>query len=355
MTAPLEVAPRRVRRVPWEQGSDFHLSLESGTALLPWASGPHALWGSGRDALRALLAWGRDTRGWRRLLVPSYFCQHTLAAVAAEIELGVYPSGPLQPRPTPLAGRPGDVVLVVRTFGLGPSAEVTGGAVVVEDHSHDPTSPRAARSRADYAVASLRKTLPLPDGGVLWSPAGRALPPEIPMSRAHAGAVALRLSAMTLKRRYLVGEAIDKAEYRDLAVRAEREIAAGRISGISGFSRSRLPSLPTAAWRAARARNLQAFRDALGRPRGATLLPAPFAATLVFADPGRRDAVREALRVAGIYASVLWRLDAPVIEAIPPAHVSLSQRILSIHCDHRYGPGDLARVADRVNEALRWA
>jgi hypothetical protein len=41
--------------------------------------------------------------------------------------------------------------------------------LLVEDHSHDPFSPWAVGSSADYAFCSLRKTLPVPDGGLLWS------------------------------------------------------------------------------------------------------------------------------------------------------------------------------------------
>ena len=42
--------------------------------------------------------------------------------------------------------------------------------ILVEDHAHDPASAWATTSTADYAFSSLRKTLPVPDGAILWSP-----------------------------------------------------------------------------------------------------------------------------------------------------------------------------------------
>ncbi|MBC8067856.1 MAG: hypothetical protein IAG13_05930, partial [Deltaproteobacteria bacterium] len=44
----------------WEHGSDFHLASATGELAAPWIGRPHTLWGSGRDAMRALLAWGRE-------------------------------------------------------------------------------------------------------------------------------------------------------------------------------------------------------------------------------------------------------------------------------------------------------
>jgi hypothetical protein len=336
----------------WEQGSEFHFSLDAGSADLPWKTHPHDLWGSGRDALRALLAWGREAHDWRRLLAPSYFCQDVLAAARREIEVNVYESWPTQPGATQVEVRTGDVVLVVAMFGMRPLAAPSVPAAIVEDHSHDPLAPWAIDSRADYAIASLRKTLPLPDGGVLWSPRDLPVPRKGEVTVEHSAAVLERLSAMILKLHYLAGHETDKSGFRALAIQSERAIGAGAVSGISAFSRSRLPSLPTAEWRKARARNLQVFRSEIGDLPQITLLDAPFAAILIFDDRARRELVRERLIAARIYPSVLWSLDDPAVAGIPETHVDLSRRILSIHCDYRYTPDDMVRVASELRKAV---
>jgi len=60
----------------WEQGSEFHWpsALSPAAASISWPEAA-SFWGSGRDAFRALLLHGQQTRGWRRLWIPAYFCQ----------------------------------------------------------------------------------------------------------------------------------------------------------------------------------------------------------------------------------------------------------------------------------------
>jgi hypothetical protein len=336
----------------WEHGSDFPLSSDLGRATLPWSGRPHGLWGSGRQALRGLLEWGRDRHGWRRLLVPSYFCQHTLGSLTGSLPMEAYPCAPTQDGPTEVRTRGGDVVLAALVFGSPAMVVVEGSAVIVEDHSHGPGSAAASASQAHYAVASLRKALPLPDGGVLWTPRGLGLPDGPVATDAHRAAVLARLSAMLLKQHYLAGGDAPKEEWRAIFVESERHIGEGGPAAISDYARLRLGSLPIAHWAELRERNLAAFRGALGEPAGVELLDVPYAAIIVFADGEQREVVRRALQAERIYASVLWPLEEPAVAGIPDAHVSLSRRLLAIHADQRYGPDDMRRVAGAVRHAV---
>ncbi|MEP0213481.1 MAG: hypothetical protein ABJD66_09730, partial [Cellulophaga sp.] len=47
--------------------------------------------------------------------------------------------------------------------------------VIIEDHSHGWLSTGCLQSKADYCFASLRKTLPIPLGGILWKPNGQKI------------------------------------------------------------------------------------------------------------------------------------------------------------------------------------
>lgn len=342
--------PEPVRADRWEQGSTFDLDLEAGSAAYPWDAGPSTLWGSGRAAMRGLLAFGR-TRGWRRLLVPSYMCQTVAGSLVRELPAEAYPFDPISGPRGPVRTRDGDAVLVIHAFGRRMKPEIRGPGVVIEDYTHDLLAPWATASTAGYAVASLRKLLPVPEGGVLWSPRGLELPPERPATARHARGVADRLAAMTLKRLYLGGAGIDKDGYRALVVRGEAELDQGAISGISAYTRERLPTFPIAAWRERKAANLAAFRRAVDGTPGVTVLDAPFAATLVFDSPDRRQGVYRALIGERIYPAILWPLESPVIAAIPDRDVELSRRLMTIHADQRYGPADMERVADAVRRA----
>lgn len=350
---------------PWELGSEFHLRVaHAGDARPPPWEGQGLLVGCGRDALRLLLEHGQRERGWRRLWVPSYFCPEVVAA-ARETGLAVSAYGCLPlglPPPAacdpPRAG-PGDVVLQVNYFGLEARGVAAGalelaGAERIEDHTHDPCSPWARRSRADFCLASLRKTLPLPDGGALWSPAGHALPAAPPLRARHRAAAARKLVAMALKARYLEGRAVPKAVFRRLAAQAESALGVGPASAISAEARALLGGFPVERWRARRRDNHRLVTAALADVPGLRVAqPAdgergcPSSAMLVFASGALRDAVRAALLEAGVYPAILWPAQQGAVER------ALSARLLSLPCDMRYGARDVLRAAEHVRAALR--
>jgi hypothetical protein len=346
----------------WEHGSDFaYPDLAPDAPRAEWLPPRATYWHSGRHALRALLRALRPSR----VLFPSFYCQDVLDA-ADGVEVRAYALGPEDARvdAASLDLRPGDVLVVTNTFGLraAPPIElVPDGVVLVEDHTHDPMSAWARSSTADFAFASLRKWLPVPDGGVLWSPRGEAVPepPTFdPERHARFASITLdRLTGMLLKQRYLGGEAVSKDAFRARAIAGEAAIGRGDPAPMSPVSRAFLDVLPAPAWRAVRASNHDAFASALAELPGARLLTStsggrvPYAAVLCFDDPAKRDAVRSRLVEQRIYPAVLWPIDADRAPGIPPAHVELSRRILCIHCDHRYGPSDMERVAACVRGA----
>ena len=335
----------------WEHGSDFHLSTEVGSSRTPWDSHPMGLWGSGTDALRTLLRWGHSELGWNRCLVPSYFCQNVLRMLAPEIGLLAYEATPGRYPEAPAEWIEGDVLLSAALFGNAP-IEPPAGITVIEDHSHDPTGDHAHASKAHYAVASLRKTMPLPDGGVLWSPRDADLPAEVPTTPGHDTYSLLRLTAMALKQIYLAGGSVAHSGFRDLFVRSERGVWDSQPSGISAFSRQRLASLPHGRFRERRAENLEAFSAAFGTPPGLLVFKAPFSVLVVFEDPALRDRVRCELVERRIYTSILWPLDAAAVAGITPSDHAFSERVMSIHADHRYGPRDMHRVAKALLAVL---
>jgi hypothetical protein len=361
----------------WEQGSDFaYPEIASDAQLSPgrpgaadesrasWLPSGATYWHSGRHAFRALVR----SLAPRRVFFPSFYCQDVLDA-ADGAEVRAYADGPEDDRidPSALALHAGDVLVVTNNYGMrGASplrAPLPEGVVLVEDHTHDPLSSWARSSTADFAFASLRKWFPLPDGAMLWSPAKKRTieaPAFDPREHAVSAAITLdRLTGMLLKQRYLAGEAVAKDDYRARSIAGESAIGRGEPAPMSPLSRALLNALPALAWRAARARNHQAFATSLGPLPGVRLLTAsgdgssaPYAAVLCFDTPHTRDAVRAALVKANIYPAVLWPIDGTRAPGIPAAHVELARRVLCLHCDHRYGAGDMERVAQAVRGAL---
>lgn len=343
---------------------------------LPWPDDA-PLFASGTDALAALLRWGAELRGWSRLWLPSYFCPEVPAALRAwptGVDVLAYPDHDLWSSPDPAAAplAAGDVVVVANQLGVRrrPASDrlARTGVVLVEDHSHDLGSDWARSSVADYVFASLRKTLPIPDGGVVWSPLGLDLPPE-PITTG-GGPMAGRLASAIERRGRLVGTAADER----LQLRALARIAAAATPGpagaaapwppgspqrpgISPMSRALLAQMPLHAWRERRRANLETLTRAIGTPDHARILTPPrggvaFALSLVFDTAEAWARAWEALTARAVVPTVLWPLDPTRDPGTSDADADLARRILSIHADQRFDEADMVVLAAILREAL---
>ncbi|MBW1917917.1 MAG: hypothetical protein JRI57_07840 [Deltaproteobacteria bacterium] len=346
----------------WEHGSHFHLltSWPSTVSPMPWGDN-HSLYGSGRQALRALMEYGRANRGWRRLWVPSYFCQACIFCFTPLMEVKLYPDHPWEsgPQLDKIEPKPGDVLFVTNLFGLRAKPDM--GALdrsqmeVVEDHFHDPCSKWAWTSDADWCVVHLRKTLPVPDGGLLWSPAGHPLPPALPVTPEHQVVALEKLAAMALKTLYLEDYPIEKDNFRGLAVSGEDSLrtgcAIGKVSGMTSWSANVFPTFPIEIWRERRRRNHGIVSAGLADlPWVKVLQPVtdadtcPYAAILVVDSPERRSHLSQKLIAARIYPTILWPFEESATKEIPQVDIDFSQRMLTIHCDLRYTEADMEYV-----------
>lgn len=315
--------------------------------------------GSGRDALRLLYRHGCKELGWRRTYVPSYFCQEVISAIADEgLAVEVYFDDPRESIHAPRVKRD-EVVLIVNTFGLRPkwTRNDDNPSVVIEDHTHDPWSTWAKESHADYCIASLRKTLPIPDGGMLWSPKGLALPSVPELTYLHELAAARKLEAMIIKSMFLGGYTADKTMFRSSAISGEAGISTKELSSITPVSLAVLECINLELWRERRLANFRMFADKLAEhSQIAVMLPkspgsCPFSVVVICRDFLTRERLRYGLMQRRIFPAVLWPLEQSVLE-IPGDSVELSRRLMSIHCDGRYGEKDVFFVIHAIDEVL---
>jgi hypothetical protein len=321
----------------WESGSAFPLVL-GGERARPFGGG--RFFGSGRQALMALLAHGREEFGWTAVHLPTYYCPDVVDDVASVVDVKRYAASPEGDLAEPTPGGT-EVVVAVSYFGQPPVVPRSRGRALIVDATHDPVAPWLSTVGADVVFASLRKTLPLPDGGVLWSPARRALPAPAPATERHLAGAGQILAAMNLKAAYLAQGIGDKQTYLDLFTAGEecfRRCAPGEMSG---YSRAALRTFPIERWRARRIANIATLTAALS---GLDTIPSTFGVVLRFPSAEVRDLVRAGLIARRIYPAVLWDV------AEPAPHRELAERLLFLHTDFRSGPADLQRVARAVRE-----
>ena len=161
-----------------EFGSDFHYIdsfHKEGKRLCDYYTSAN-YYADGRQALIHLY----KSQGWERLWIPEYFCYDVIQSLKdAGLNLVFYTDLPDNSNDCDTLFaiqkkglfRHTDAVLRVNYFGMR-SYRCTSElpVAVVEDHTHDLLGDWSCKSTADWCVASLRKTLPIPEGGILWSP-----------------------------------------------------------------------------------------------------------------------------------------------------------------------------------------
>jgi len=342
----------------WEVGSEFDwpdVEWGGSSASRVWPAGE--LFSSGRAALLALAQLRGGDRP--RLHLPTFFCAEVVVALSGAYEVVRFSDLPSEDAPdfATLGARPGDHVLAVNYFGVRERTpwdewrrEHTD-VVVIENHTHAPLSAWARSSRSDYAVASVRKTMPVPDGALIWSGSGRPLPsPAAPPPR---GAYE-KLEAMLVKRAWLHGADGPKERFRELQVAGEGGLEHPSLCRATAATSQLLASLDAAALFDRRQRNVaDLLQRTSGLPErgwrplftswaeGAT----PFNFVLVCRTESLRDRLLEFLVTHAVFPAVHWR--APDDEPRADARArDLAGRVLTISADHRYGPADLRRVTE---------
>ena len=351
----------RATSIPHGIGGIFSLQDFPRKRLNPWPI-LRSFFASGRAALLALCRQWMEVHSQARLFVPEYFCSEVVCYLrSGGITVAFYTDNPQRVGPdfTSLTVSSWDMVLAVNYFGVRSSDGWTAWrddnpeVAFIEDHTHDPQSLWARSSSADFAFASLRKTLPVPDGAITWSPR------DLPLPEAVLGGVtfasSLQLAAMMHKRRYLdYGETRPELKHAFLRLqeRSENELSELRNGAMSAWSLDHVcQGIPT-AWRNRRERNVRSLLSLAPRVQDGqplfTSWPAghcPFNAVYVFDDEGTREVTRKRLISAHIYTPVHWQ-----VQNGGEASVGLSKRILTIPLDFRCDDADIARIASILTE-----
>lgn len=339
----------------WQVGSDFHapddsiLGAWATDELPPWAGAGETVTyvESGRQAL-TLVSRELWRRGRTDIWIPSYFCDSMLEPFTrggwnvhfVDVSFGLELQPPLLiPRPEASA------LLSLSYFGVPESSEwLEGlarwkkqGAVIISDETHRVLS--RGLKLADIRIASLRKMLPLPDGGtVVGLGHGNTLIHECGVSPSE-----LRWRAMTAKKAWLDGSG--HPEFRLGFQRAERE-AEGRLKPrpMSALAARLIGSFNWAEIIRRRTTNaaLIAGRLASSVYRPVDFRPALPLSHLLITGPDLTS-LRAHLSSNRIFCPVHWPRPKSVAES-----QGWPDQYLSVPIDQRYTEDDMERVAHAI-------
>ena len=341
-----------------EFGSDFHYiesKIPSKDAICDFFPSAN-YYADGRQALIHLYR----SQGWKRLWMPKYFCYDVIDSLRVEgLDLAFYTDHPDYKDDLKTIEaircyfREGDAILRMNYFGLRSfrSSEYVS-IPIVEDHTHDLIGGWALKSNADWCIASLRKSLPIPEGGILWSPIGLKLPKQPDVSVENERIATIRWEAMNLKTRYLVNEVVDKMAFRKRFVNTEEYFDRAEVCALDKRSQRYLETFDVREWYNRKRENWELLCDIKGdgvrvlRPENMGCYP--FSLILVFMTGEERNRVRKELIEKQIYPAILWN----VPESTEGEVFQMSNGILSIHCDARYTKDDILLMKNIIESIL---
>lgn len=336
-------------------GGFFGLELPVGGGFRQhWQlSDPCLAFANARSAFAALL----EAVGGRPIWLPAYICPE-FAAVVPHDRLRWYPiEDDLSPCVPFLEHwvRSDDLVLGVDFFGRPPNAAflafVAGHPRIlfVEDCAQAIDTGQPAWG--DWRLFSPRKLVGVPDGGLLVACSVRAetFVPSASVSPDFAEAVTWAMPQLS---RFEDRDELSNEIWHTLnqAKEAALTVSASRISRLS-WELLGLFDVDTIG--VARRRNFEVLAAllpelALLKEASPSFVPLGFPVCI---PAGRRTPVREVLHRHRIFPSVHWEgLRSPA--ATFAREHTLADQLLTLPCDHRYGPADMERVAIVLREAL---
>lgn len=323
------------------------------------------LFSSGRDALlRAIklaLDSGNDNSDRaRKIFLPRYFCPWVIKSVKSQycVRVDFFDDLPTQLSPdfSTLKVAPGDIVVAVNYFGVRNFSvwadwhKANPDTILIADFSHAPFSKQIESSTANFVFASLRKTLPLCDGGYLFGD----FKPNKMYCKCGEGC--------EFSSAYMYSSALAQIDYqlaRDFYYNAEMRLNAKRnISRMSFYAYNSLMRLDLLKLWETRRCVQNIFLENLPKTSKFYVLENAhinsntfdlFCPTLFFESVSMRDKAYAELAKTGILPSIYW--GAKFIDG--DLAKDESSKIMTIPLDFRHTQTDAIKVATILKDVCK--
>jgi hypothetical protein len=314
-------------------------------------------YGSGRYAISELIQHYVSLGDWKRIFVPDYYCMDVIYTISKTgINIVSYQDNPTvledQENISKMCFKNGDVLLRINFFGLRSFRSNDKIQIpVIEDHTHGLFSDWALSSDADWCFSSIRKSLPVADGGVLWSPTNNIINIKTKCTtKEHHELVKNRYSAMKVKSQYFLNKnPASKNKYLQLFKETEECFTNNPSSLISPETLTLLNKIPFNIDDSKRL-NFEYLLPKLDQYYYKVLIPesdqTAFSLAIILESQSIRDDLRLYLIKNNIYPTILWKLNKNISS---DESLLVSNTILSIHIDFRYNFYDLDNMCKILN------
>ncbi|MBQ8041133.1 MAG: hypothetical protein IJ274_14920 [Lachnospiraceae bacterium] len=321
---------------------------------------------SGRNAIEDLLAYLKKERNITKILLPDYMCETVkAAAIRAGISLEYYKVDSY------FSYLPDEIeeklsketcLFVAHYFGKKPDEEVLksiqkwkkNGTIIIEDVTLSLFSSDndGKVGFGTYVLGSIRKWLPIPDGGFLASYTEK-LPPQL-CSTHVSKYTDFYFMVQAMKREYVKGGCVNKALkkiYMDYYGLSIRELFSDyKLYPMSEWTTNYLQNYDICEVIKKRKQNYDYLYEKIESIEGLTCKIKREEGYLplgMVIETRNRDQLLQYLIEKGIYCNVHWRLEPS--ENNPDSN-QLTKGCMTIPCDQRYGKQEMNYIVEALEE-----
>jgi hypothetical protein len=317
----------------------------------------YRLFYTGRHALLYILNEVERKQKINKIWFPSYYCQHTLGWIKKSYpNIYTYEVHPFEfNEALDVEGFAvkNDVVLVNNYWGLSSMAyhKTSASPVYIEDHSHGWLSTACLESKADYCFVSLRKSLPIPLGGMYWQPGAvvSATSDTFKKDPQFYEVWDLMLNAMKLKAAYIAGDnSLSTDSFLPLFYKVEEALNQHtHFAEILPQHIAQIKQMITLDILQIKDNHLKQLYKAIPDTPIFKIVQrdgfTAFGLDLLFKDKHHFNSCKHYLVAHAIYPSVLWPDNSLDYEW---------QYFLNIHVDYRYSSSDMKYIANILKQWL---
>ena len=314
---------------------------------------------TGRAAIEALLNCLKK-EGYNRVWLPSYNCSSVYdAAKRAGVVIALYPvnkdlhidSGVFD------SLQRNDILYLVNFFGRKETERTyeairkakDNGVVVVEDLSLSLLSAGENIGFGDYVIGSVRKWLPIPDGGFI---ASRQRLPQFTKADAANDYTLYYFAAQVMKSQYLQDTTLDKQVFLNLSNKGmEKLFSDYTIREISEISKRVIDATNLNEVAEIRKRNYNCLYECLCNIKEVKLMAEPLAERVALGMVicvEDRDALFKHLIQNGVYCNIHWRENESTAQFEDSRY--LSQHCLTLPCDQRYETEQMNHIYKTIKD-----
>lgn len=223
--------------------------------------------------------------------------------------------------------------------------------VFIEDRTHDLIYPRQNAFLPDYTVASLRKWMNVPDGGLLWTDIAmkqKKFSEDITFSNERRNAQCMR------QEYFQSGDESIKSEYRRIFSTVTDQIDADLLPGrMSSYAFEMARMTDWKRIRNVREKNANVLLNLLGKSKKIRFIQSDFQKSNLYVPIliDNRDAIQKELSFQRIFTTLIWPLNEVQKKCCLVARET-EHHMLGIPCDQRYTVDDMYHIGNAILKTL---